>query len=207
MNEDTRDWLPLDEAAARWGVSRLWLREAIACGAVAAQRDNRGFWRVRAGGRVDFASQRAPPDKLIEALVDEVEELNAALEERGEEVSRLHALTARQQALTERALALAEAAPDAERLAALNERSQAITERALAGLEQREQALQQMNGLMARALDTVAGLDAEVARERETSQRQRALLDRVFELARASLERLGADGPRAGWRARWRARK
>ena len=45
-----------------------------------------------------------------------------------------------------------------------------------------------MNGLMHRAMHTAAGLDAEVARQSETSEKQRALLDRVFALARASLD-------------------
>jgi uncharacterized coiled-coil protein SlyX len=211
MTDRPRDaWLSLDEAAALWGVSRLRLREAIAVGALAAQRDNRGAWRVLGPAPVDFATLRAPPEKLIEALFDEIEELSGALEERGQEVERLHALTARQQSLIERALTLAESAPlapDIQRLAAINEQSQALAERALTTLETREQALSQMNGLMTRALDTVAGLDAEVARQRETSEKQRALLDRVFELARASLDRLSGDSSRSGWLARLRRRK
>ena len=51
-------------------------------------------------------------------------------------------------------------------MAALNEQSQALADRALTTLETREQALSQMNGLMTRALDTVAGLDAEDASRR-----------------------------------------
>ena len=39
-------WLSLDEAAERLGVSRLRVREAIAAKAIAARRDNHGFWRV-----------------------------------------------------------------------------------------------------------------------------------------------------------------
>jgi uncharacterized coiled-coil protein SlyX len=153
---------------------------------------------------------RAPPEKLIEALFDEIEELSGALDERGQEVERLHALTTRQQTLIERALRLAESAPappDIHRLTALNEQSQALADRALTKLETREQALNQMNGLMTRALDTVAGLDAEVARQRETAEKQRALLDRVFELARASLDRLSGEAARSGWLARLRRRK
>ena len=211
MTDRPRDaWLSLDEAAALWGVSRLRLREAIAVGTLAAQRDNRGAWRVLGRAPVGSAALRAPPEKLIEALFDEIEELSGALEERGQEVERLHALTARQQALIERALSLAENAPpppDVQRLAALNEQSQALAHRALTTLETREQALSQMNGLMTRALDTVAGLDAEVARQKETSEKQRALLDRVFELARASLDRLNSEATRSGWLARLRKRK
>ena len=211
MTDRPRDaWLSLDEAAALWGVSRLRLREAIAVGALAAQRDNRGAWRVLGQAPVEFAALRAPPEKLIETLFDEIEELSGALEERGQEVERLHALTARQQALIERALSLAESAPaqpEIQRLAALNEQSQALADRALTTLETREQALSQMSGLMTRALDTVAGLDAEVARQKQTAEKQRALLDRVFELARASLDRLSGEAARSGWLARLRRRK
>ena len=211
MTSPARDaWLSLDEAAARWGVSRLRVREAIAAGALSAQRDNRGFWRVRAENAVDFAALRPPPEKLIEVLFDEIEELGGALDERRQEVARLAAVAEKQQALIERALSLAEAPAaggDVERLAALNERAQALTGRALASLENREQSLQQMSGLMERALGTVAGLDAEVSRQRETSEKQRALLDRLFEIARASLDRLGGEGPRGGWLNRLRGRK
>ncbi len=211
MTDRPRDaWLSLDEAAALWGVSRLRLREAIAVGALAAQRDNRGAWRVLGQAPVEFAALRAPPEKLIETLFDEIEELSGALEERGQEVERLHALTARQQALIERALSLAESAPaqpEIQRLAALNEQSQALADRALTTLETREHELSQMSGLMTRALDTVAGLDAEVARQKETAEKQRALLDRVFELARASLDRLSGEATRSGWLTRFRRRK
>ena len=201
-------WLSLDEAAALWGVSRLRLREAIASGLLPAQRDNRGFWRVRGDARPDFAAAKPPPEKLIEALFDEIEELNGALDERRQEVQRLSDVAARQETLLERALSLAEANPaDVERLAALNERSQDLAGRALASLESREQSLAQMSGLMERALDTVAGLDAEVTRQRETTEKQRALLDRVFELARTSLEKLGGEGGRGGWLDRLRGRK
>ena len=210
MTSSPRDaWLSLDEAAARWGVTRLRLREAIAAGALPAARDNSGFYRVSADAEIDFAALRAPADKLIEILFDEIEELTSALGERGQEIERYAALAARQQALLARALALAEAAPsltETQRLTDLNERSQAFAERALASLEDRSRALGQMNGLMERALDTVAGLDAEVAHQQETSERQRALLDRVFNVARASLDKLAGDAPRGGWLGRWRGR-
>jgi hypothetical protein len=202
-------WLSLDEAAAHWGVSRLRIREAIAAGALRAQRDNHGFWRVYADGRSDLADISVTSEKLLETMFDEIEELTSALEDRRQEVDRLAAVAARQQALLDRALTIAESAPpsgDIQRLAALSERSHHLLDGALASLEQRDAALQQMNGLMQRALDTTAGLDAEVARQRETSDKQRALLDRVFELARASLDRLAAQPPR-GWFDRWRGRR
>jgi hypothetical protein len=202
-------WLSLDEAAARCGVSRLRIREAIAAGALRAQRDNRGFWRVCDDGGGDLANVRVAPNQLLEIMFDEIEELTSALEERRQEVDRLATVAARQQALLDRALTIAEAAPpqgDIQRLAALNERSHHLLDGALASLEQRDAALQQMNSLMQRALDTTAGLDAEVARQRETSEKQRALLDRVFQLARASLDKLATQPPR-GWFDRWRVRR
>ena len=44
--ESHLSFLSLAEAAARLGVSRLKLREAIAKGVVPARRDNEGRWRV-----------------------------------------------------------------------------------------------------------------------------------------------------------------
>ena len=48
---------------------------------------------------------------------------------------------------------------------------------------------------------TASALDAEVARQTETSKRQRALLDRVFALAQASLDRFSPARAAAGCRA------
>ena len=163
---------------------------------------------MRIDGEPDLARKtaavRLAPEQLIGALFDEIEELTTTLSDRDGEVDHFSKLAARQQALLERAVALAENASsgDVERLSALNARSQELADKALTSLEKRDVELGRMSGLMDRALETVAGLDAEVERGRETSQRQRALLDRVFEVARVSLDRIGGEGRASGWLGR-----
>jgi hypothetical protein len=195
------DWLSLDEAAKRLGVSRLRVREAIAAQAVAARRDNHGFWRVSLAGGTDASIRRmgergVDPQQLVELLFDEIEELNGLLAERAVNEERMAALLARQQSLIERAMALVERPSepglDPARVIELNERSQQIIEQALAKLEGRDSELSRLTGLMDRALATVAGLDAEVARQAEVAQKQQTLLERTFALAQQSLERAGA---------------
>ena len=116
MTDDSSEaWLSLDEAAERLGVSRLRLREAIAANAIAARRDNRGFWRVSLAGGARAAisrvkETRADPQQLIELLFDEIEDLNALMSERAESEERMAALIERQQALLDRTLSLAETA-------------------------------------------------------------------------------------------------
>jgi excisionase family DNA binding protein len=214
MTEPSSDaWLSLDEVASRLGVTRLKVREAIAAGVLRARRDNRGFWRVTLDAAEEAAermgSLRVEPTQLVEILFDEVEEATAALAERSADVERLTALIDRQQELMERALKVAERAEGqqapvpAERLAALNERSQTLIDRALTELEARDADLAKVSGLLDRAIGAAAGLDAEVARQIDISQRQRAILDRVFAIAQAGLERL-ALSQRGGWFSRWR---
>jgi excisionase family DNA binding protein len=211
MTDPSSDaWLSLDEVASRLGVTRLRVREAIAAGVLRARRDNRGFWRVTLDAPEEaaarMASLRVEPTQLVEILFDEVEEMTAALAERSADVNRLTALVDRQQELLERALRAAEGqqtpAPS-ERLAALNDRSQTLIDRALTELEARDAELSKVSGLLDRAMGAAAGLDAEVARQIEITQRQRVILDRVFAIAQAGLERLSLS-PRGGWFSRWR---
>jgi hypothetical protein len=214
MNDLGSDaWLSLDEAARRLDASRLRVREAIAAGVLRAQRDNHGFWRISLGPGDDVAAKVASvhvsPSQLVEILFDEVEEVTASLAERNADLDRLSALAARQQELLERALQFAEtsegphAKAQAEQFAALNERSQDLVDRALSALETRDAELVKVTGLLDRAMGAAAGLDAEVARQVETSRRQRDLLERVFAIAEAGLERFVAR-PRSGWFSRWR---
>jgi excisionase family DNA binding protein len=214
MNDLSSDaWLSLDEAASRLGVTRLRVREAIAAGVLKARRDNMGFWRVSLdAGRTAaqrMAAVEIAPSQLVEILFDEVEETTAALAERTEDIERLTALLDRQQALLDRALKLAEnreavqSTLATERLAALNEKSHTLVERALTELETQGAELIKVRGLLDRAMGTAAALDGEVVRQTEISQRQRALLDRVFAIAQASLDRI-APSVRGGWFSRWR---
>ena len=212
MSEPRSDaWLSLEEASSRLGVPRLRLREAIAVGVIEARRDNRGFWRVSvqnlAAVRDRVAAARATPAQLMELLFDDVEEATAVLAERESDLERLSAVVERQQALIEQALRLAEGAGSSEtsmvaKFAVLNERSQALIDRALSGLETRDADLSTTTGMLGRAMDVAARLDAEVERQAEIAQRQRVLLDRVFAVAESTLDRIAAHG--TGWLARWR---
>jgi excisionase family DNA binding protein len=200
-------WLTLDEAAERLGVSRLRLRQAIAANAIPAQRDNQRFWRLTlpddlAAVRRSIETAKVHSQGLIDLLFDEIEDLNAHLSESASNEQRLAALAGRQQELLERALSLAEntsgnAAVDIGRVARL--------ERSLASLDAKNAELATMTGLMDRALTTVAGLDAEVTRQRAVTDKQQALLERLFALAHENLDRLLA-APRRGLFGRIRAR-
>lgn len=209
----TDAWLSLEEAARRLGVSRLRLREAIAVGALAARRDNHGFWRVSLEGGPDakrsVGAARVPPQQLIELLFDEIEELTALLAERSDDVARLGAVVDRQQVLLDRALRFAESADTADMRAptghheALHERSHALIDRALSQLAKRDAELVKVTGLLDRAMGTATALDAEVVRQNDVAHRQRAMIDRLFALAQTSLDCIAPAGPR-GWLARWR---
>ena len=201
MTDESSDaWLSLDEAALRLGVSRIRLREAIAADAVSARRDNRGFWRVSLTEGAGAAIRRiretpADPSKLIELLFDEIEDLNALLDDRTASEALMAALIERQQILLDRALSLAEkpaaSGRDAERVAALQDRSQLLIEQTLGKIEARDAEVSRLTGLMDRALTTVAGLDAEVTRQADVAVKQQALLARLFQLAEISLDRIG----------------
>jgi excisionase family DNA binding protein len=208
-------WLTLDEAAERLGVSRLRLRQAIAANAIPAQRDNQRFWRLTlpddlAAVRRSIETAKAHSQGLIDLLFDEIEDLNAHLMESAANEQRLAALAGRQQELLERALSLAEnagggAAVDIGRVVGLNERSGQLLERSLASLETKNAELATMTGLMDRALTTVAGLDAEVTRQRAVTDKQQAFIERLFALAQENLDRLLA-APRRGLFGRIRGR-
>lgn len=201
MTDESSDaWLSLDEAARRLGVSRIRLREAIANDAISARRDNRGFWRVSlpegaAATMGRIGEKRADPSRLIELLFDEIEDLNALLNDHTDGEARMAALIERQQAMLDRALSFAErpatSAQEIERIAALHDRSQRLIEQTLDKIEARDAEVSRLTDLMDRALATVAGLDAEVTRRGEVAVKQQALLARVLQLAETSLERIG----------------
>jgi hypothetical protein len=206
-NAPSETWLTLDEAAARLGVSRLRLREAIAARLFKARRDNRGSWRVLLEGDLTGLETRVkaaqlPAETLLELLFDEIEEMNLLLAERDASLERLGAVAARQHEMLDRALALAETrAPtetplDGARLAELNERSTALIETALDKLAGRDGDIAKLTGIVDRALTTMGGLDAELKRQGEVVERQKGLLERLFVLANASLERFARSEAR-----------
>lgn len=206
-NAPSETWLTLDEAATRLGVNRLRLREAIAAGLLEARRDNRGFWRVTLVGEAiamtaKVQAARAPPEALVELLFDEIEEMNLLIAERDASLQRLNSVAARQQEMLARALSVAEASAPPEtglagaRLAELNERSFALIEATLDKLAERDGDIAKLTGIVDRALTTIGGLEAEVKRQSEITERQKGLLDRLFLLANASLDRFTRSGAR-----------
>jgi hypothetical protein len=213
------DWLSLDHAAERLGVNRMRVREAIAAGVIGARRDNRGFWRVSLAADIGDVTERMReirmnPEALVELLFDEIEELNADLAERDSSLERLHALAARQQGMLARALALAEKpenlgdSKDQDRLADLNGRSLRLLETAVGKLEDRDADIAKLTSLLDRAFKNISGLEGEVGRHVEVAERQKSLLERLFEIANKKLDRLSSSQPRGGgWLERLRGRR
>jgi uncharacterized coiled-coil protein SlyX len=214
----TESWLSLDDAAARIGLSRLRMREAIAAGLVEARRDNQGSWRVSLGDdfpqtKARLEAARIAPGALVDLLFDEIEDAALTLAERDSTIERLNALAARQQAIIERALALSEEPASVEigaireRLAKLNDRSVQLIETALARLVARDGDVSKLGGLLDRALATIGGLEDEVTRQTGVVARQKGLLDRLFALANVRLDRLtGPEGRSRGLLDRLRGR-
>jgi septal ring factor EnvC (AmiA/AmiB activator) len=213
------DWLSLDQAAERLGVNRIRVREAIAAGVIGARRDNRSFWRVSLAADIGDVKERMReirlnPEALVELLFDEIEELNADLTERDSSLERLHAVAARQQGMLARALALAEKSEnpgdskDRDRLADLNERSLRLLETVVGKLADRDADIAKLTSLLDRAFKNISGLEGEVERHAEVAERQKSLLDRLFEIAHKKLDQLSSSQPRGrGWLQRLRRRR
>jgi hypothetical protein len=198
-------WLSLEEAAARVGVSRMRMREAIAAGLCKGRRDNRGLWRVALGenlaalkSRIETA--RVAPGALVELLFDEIEENSLMLAERDATLDRMSALVERQQEILARALSLAEARAPAEldRIAAVNERATALIETAFQKLSSRDNEVFNLTGLLDRAFAMISKLEDEVKRQAGVEARQKGLLDRLLAIANARLEQFSATGARGG---------
>jgi tetratricopeptide (TPR) repeat protein len=101
LNARGYQFLPVGEAAFILGISRVRLREAVAKGIIPAQRDNQGRVRVDISrATADLARQLAEtsidPSALIDALFDEVEELQAILQEREASIGQMEDLIQRQ---------------------------------------------------------------------------------------------------------------
>lgn len=210
-------FLLLADAAARLGISRLKLREAIAKGVIPARRDNEGRLRADMSALPDdlagaLAARPAPPEALIEALFDEIEELTGErdLAEAGQD--QLAGLLQQQGAALDRAMATAEArAAEVARLdqlarAALSaadaatgraEAVQAVADRAV-GLADRATAA--LGAAQAAARADQDRLEAALADKTGALDGQARLLDRLFSLSETALETAGrAAAPRGLW--------
>lgn len=206
-------FLPLAEAARRLGVSRLKLREAIAKGVIPARRDNEGRWRADLSAAppdlpAALAHHAAPPDALIEALFDEIEELSLERSEAETTRDRLAALVQAQATALDRATAAAETqAAEATRLRSLAEQALTAAESAAARAEALQTAADRALALADRAGTALAAAQAEAATlEHRLSEKtaaiegQARLLDRLFSLSETALDTAGkAATPRGLW--------
>jgi len=216
-SDQTSGFLPLAEAATRLGISRLKLREAIAKGVIPARRDNEGRLRADMSALPDdlagaLSARPAPPEALIEALFDEIEELTAERDAAHAGQGRLADLLEAQGNALDRALATAEArAAEVARLTPLvaaalaaadaatgrAEAVQAVADRAL-GLADRAAAA--LGSAQAAARADHDRLAAALAEKAGALDGQTRLLDRLFSLSETAIETAGrAATPRGLW--------
>jgi hypothetical protein len=194
-------FLPLAEAAGLLGVSRLKLREAIAKGLLPARRDNEGRWRADlTAAPADLvaatALRPAPPEALMGALFDEIEELSAEAEATGAAQGRLADLVAAQAAALDRALTALEArSAERDRLAHLTGRALAAADLAEARATALRATADRALALADRATVALEAAEAEAQRLRHeagtkdtTIEGQAGALDRLFALSENALD-------------------
>ena len=190
------------------------VREAIAAGVLRAQRDNRGFWRVTLGAARQASVGSPPRSRRRRNWSRSCSTRSRRRRRRSPSAtpmsSGLTALLDRQQELMERALsggrARAEpanigsrgASGGAQRAIAHPDRSRADrTGDARCGTLQGERSARSRDG------QRRPGSTPKSPVRSKFRARQRALLDRLFAIAQAGLERFAAS-PRGGWFSRWR---
>jgi methyl-accepting chemotaxis protein len=191
-------FLPVAEAAARLGISRVKLREIAAKGLLPARRDNQGRLRVDlTGAPADLPARAAgiaaAPEALMGALFDEIEELSADLEESHALTGRLDGVLAAQGAALDRAVAaLEQRTAERDGLAAVAARALSVAEEA----EGRATALRAVTDRAMQALDrTTAALETALAETQalrsqaaDHQQQITGQLDRLFTLSEKALE-------------------
>jgi len=210
-------FLLLAEAAARLGISRLKLREAIAKGVITARGDNEGRLRADMSGLPDdlagaLSARAAPPEALIEALFDEIEELTAERDAAEAGIERMSGLLDQQCAALERAATLAEArAAEVDRLGQVAAAALAAAEIAADRAEAVQAVADRAVGLADRSTGALGAtqaaaradhdrLEAALADKTAALDGQARLLDRLFSLSETALETAGrAAAPRGLW--------
>ena len=192
--------LTIGEAAALLGTSRLRVRGALAAGILTGYRSNQGHWLVDLDtmpASLDGSEAGSlPPDRLLELLFDEVEELQQTIDERDGTIAQLTALMERQGAALERAVALAErggadghaAALDA--LSTTSARALDLLEDAVDRLAEKDAVTDDLSALVERGLATSEQLDAhlraqqaQLAENQEVIAHQGRMIDRLFALS------------------------
>lgn len=201
-SESRTSFLPLGEAAARLGVSRLKLREAVAKGLLPSRRDNEGRIRVdldAAPGDLPgaVAETGAEPAALMEALFDEIEELSAERDEARAATDRLSRLAGLQGEALERATEALEAATtERDRLAELAGRALTAAEKAELRAAKLGETTERSMGLLERAASDLEAMQAEIDRlKADAAEKDAALgghaqqLERLFTISEQALEK------------------
>lgn len=200
MKSDPNDtgiqFLTVGEAAKKLGVSRIKLRQAVACGLIPGRRDNEGSLRVdlskisgaRAKDAVLNGNTNVPPEEILDLLFDEVEDSQQNLDTSDVRIEALSSLVFRQGEALERAdAALMESEANEEKLSALLDRS-------LAHLEIQTASSEKLRDVSDRAF---ALLDDSGDRL-EASLAQASQFEKLLERALMLVEAAGtADGDRA----------
>lgn len=207
--------LTIGEAAARLGTSRLRVREALAAGLLTGYRNNQGQWLVdletlpvTLGAT---GSEALAPERLIELLFDEVEELQNTLEERDRTIAQMTALLERQGAALDRAMAIADrqdGGGDNAQIRALSEtseRAMALLESALDRLGDNDAAVRKLTELVERGLITSEEFDRQLREQQDATaekqaviERQGRMIDRLFSLTEKVLGLTGVSVQRNG---------
>ncbi|MHB1104369.1 MAG: hypothetical protein ACYC0C_16660 [Devosia sp.] len=184
-------FLSLDEAAERLGVSRLRVREAVAQGILLGAKDNRGHLRVDLGGgfldRTDGV--RADPVQLINALFDEIEELQDKVGDSEALTARLSVLVERQQSLLERLttdgayVGEGKSAANIEGLANTANKALLLLERATMNLEDSHDESRRLGGLLDKSLTAAESMEHVLGDRQKLIDRQRGVIERLYELS------------------------
>ena len=204
--------LTIGEAAALLGTSRLRVRGALASGALTGYRNNQGQWLVDRDTMPDALdgseTGSLPPDRLLELLFDEIEELQQTIDERDGTIAQLTALMERQGAMLERAVTLAERGGDGhsaelEALSATSARALDLLEGAVDRLAHNAAKIDDLSALVSRGLTVSEQLDdhlhaqqAQLDEKQAVIEHQGRMIDRLFSLAEKvlGLNRLPTGG-------------
>lgn len=195
-NDTGIQFLTVGEAAKRLGVSRIKLREAVACGLIPGRRDNEGSLRVdlskvAASQSLDAlfngTKQISPPD-VLDLLFDEVEESQQNLDTSDARIDALSALVLRQGEALDRAdAALKESEANEEKLSTFLDRSFSLLEIQTASSERLRDVSDRALALLDDSGDRLEASLAQVTQFEE-------LLERALMLVEAAGT---ADGDRA----------
>ncbi len=217
---DGYQFLPIGEAASILGVNRLRLREAVAKGLVKSQRDNEGRCRVDLTSAPEdlekaMAATATEPAALIDALFDEVEEMQLLLDERDGFIDRMQDLIERQDETLHRAIELVDKhrtelagnsgpAATPEALAGLSERAMSMLDEVTGKLESTLAENERYRQLVARAVsfseEWSTATDARAEKLAEAAERVMGLLERALDEGESkfqAVQRLGGLMDRA----------